>query len=106
MPNIVIHNLFSTTINAPAHLTVFDAIQQQGIDWMHACGAKGRCTTCRFEVLQGNENITVETKEELKYREEGKLLHNERLACQCKATGNITLRIPNACKMPHINYSE
>ena len=41
---------------------------------MHACGAKGRCTTCRLQVLAGQENLSPLTAAELRYRAAGRLL--------------------------------
>lgn len=76
------------------------------IDWMHACGGKGRCTTCKMEVVAGMEQLSPPTQPELKYREQGRLKENERLACQTCAIGNCRVLVPDECKMPHMNYSE
>lgn len=76
------------------------------IDWMHACGGKGRCTTCKMRVKEGMDQLSSPTLPELKYREQGRLGQNERLACQTRATGNCSIRVPDECKMPHMHYSE
>lgn len=80
-------------------------IQAQGIDWMHACGAKGRCTTCRMIVLKGSEGLGPHTAAELKYRKAGLLLENERLACQVRVSGDIVVRVPDDSKLPHLKYT-
>ncbi|WP_460503711.1 2Fe-2S iron-sulfur cluster-binding protein, partial [Hymenobacter agri] len=51
MPLLTIENLPGTPIEVPADATLLAALQAAGHDWMHACGAKGRCTTCRVQVL-------------------------------------------------------
>lgn len=80
-------------------------IQAQGVDWMHACGAKGRCTTCRMIVLKGSEKIGPHTAAELKYQKAGLLLQNERLACQALVIGDIVVRVPEDSKLPHLKYT-
>ena len=106
MPKIQITNLFNKTVFAqPADNSIFDAFQNEQVDWMHACGTKGRCTTCKFVVIDGANNISPENEVELNYRKQGKLKDNERLACQCKAVDDITIAVPEIGKMPHINYS-
>ena len=105
MPKITIANLFNKSIEALENQTIFTALQAESIDWMHACGTKGRCTTCKFVVAHGENNISPLTVFENKYLETNRLHKNERLACQSKAWGDITIVIPESGKMPHINYS-
>lgn len=86
--------------------TVLKSVQQQYIDWMHACGGKGRCTTCRFQVLAGMENLAPLNEAEQRYASRGELKPDERLGCQAVIHGDITIRVPDACQLPHITYSE
>lgn len=76
------------------------------LDWMHACGGKGRCTTCRFKIVEGADHIAPLTKAEEQYREQKLLQLNERLACQAMVFDDIIISVPADCKLPHINYSE
>jgi ferredoxin, 2Fe-2S len=76
------------------------------LDWMHACGGKGRCTTCRFKVMDGANHIAPLTAVEERYREQNLLHDNERLACQAIVLGDIVISVPNDCKLPHLQYSE
>ena len=73
---------------------------------MQACGQKGRCTTCAFEVLSGAQNLTQLTENEMRFRAAGRLPENYRLACQAKATGDVMIRVPESVKLPHIKYSD
>jgi 2Fe-2S ferredoxin len=72
---------------------------------MHACGAKGRCTTCRLQVCAGLENLSPLTAAELRYGAAGRLRADERLTCQAQLpAGNVTGRVPEATQLPHQRY--
>lgn len=79
-------------------------IHEAGIDWMHACGAKGRCTTCKMRVTAGMEHISPRSAAEIKFFAAGKLRKDERLACQCRATGDVTVEVPPETQLPHQKY--
>lgn len=71
---------------------VIEIIHENGIEWMHACGKKGRCTTCKIRILAGQENLSPETEKELLFRSQRRLLDQERLACQAQLLqGNLTI---------------
>jgi len=107
MVKIVIENLGKKELEINnSQRTVLDHLQEHYIDWMHACGAKGRCTTCKMEVVRGEGNLTKTTDAELKYRQLGQLSLKERLACQVKALGDIIIRVPEEGKLPHISYTD
>lgn len=76
------------------------------LDWMHSCGGKGRCTTCKVIVTEGMSNLSEPTPAELNYRKIGALKDNERLSCQARVRGDITVRVPDAYKLPHISYED
>ena len=106
MALLTIENLPGAALNVPADATLLAAIQAAGHDWMHACGAKGRCTTCRLLVQTGLENLSPLTAAELRYQAAGRLLPNERLACQARLpAGEATGRVPEATKLPHVHYT-
>jgi len=105
MPEITVRNLGDLRVNVPDGKTVLAALQAAGQDWMHACGAKGRCTTCRMVVLEGAENLAPDTPAELRFRNNGRLKPNERLTCQTQLTGSVTCRVPEQTKLPHLRYT-
>jgi 2Fe-2S ferredoxin len=106
MPQIVIENMNKKAVEVQdLSKTVLQHVQQHGTDWMHACGGKGRCTTCMFTIVSGAEHLEPKTQAEMKYENLGALLTNERLACQAKIKGDITIAVPEACQLPHIQYS-
>jgi 2Fe-2S ferredoxin len=106
MPTLTVQNL-PATVSVPAGSTLLAALQAAGHDWMHACGAKGRCTTCRIILVSGADALTPPTAAELRYQAAGRLQANERLTCQTRLPeGAATGRIPEATKLPHVRYQD
>ncbi|TGE21142.1 2Fe-2S iron-sulfur cluster-binding protein [Hymenobacter metallicola] len=107
MPTLTVQNLPGAVVSVPTGATLLAALQAAGHDWMHACGAKGRCTTCRLEVVEGLEHLTPPTEAELRYRAAGRLLPHERLTCQARLPeGQVLGRTPEATKLPHLRYED
>jgi ferredoxin, 2Fe-2S len=106
MPKLTVQNLAQPEVKIAPGQTLLKALQAQGHDWMHACGGKGRCTTCRIIVQQGLEHFSPLTDAEIRYRTRGRLKDNERLTCQCTLiSGDAIGKVPEQTKLPHINYS-
>jgi ferredoxin, 2Fe-2S len=107
MASILIENLDKREVEAiDLSLTVLRHLQHHQIDWMHACGGKGRCTTCKFRIVGDSGGLEPDTEAETRYRRQQSLAENERLACQAKLKGSIRIRVPDECKLPHLRYSE
>jgi 2Fe-2S ferredoxin len=108
MLKIIIQNLFHKEIFSPlGERKVIDLIHENRIDWMHACGKKGRCTTCKIIVLEGIENLSAPTDREEFFKGNGRLTDYERLSCQSKLIkGEIIIRVGEENKFPHMAYSE
>ena len=105
MPTLTVQNLPAAPVSVPAGSTLLAALQAAGHDWMHACGAKGRCTTCRLRILQGAEHLTPPTDAELRYRAMGRLPPTERLTCQTRLpTGDVLGLVPEPVQLPHVRY--
>ncbi|WP_316932669.1 2Fe-2S iron-sulfur cluster binding domain-containing protein [Anditalea andensis] len=86
---------------------VIELIHENYIDWMHACGKKGRCTSCKMIVDEGMENLSPLSAREKYYAEKGRLKPAERLTCQTiLKTGSIKIRVAEENKFSHIDYSE
>ena len=103
----MIENLFKRMFNAPDETkTLLRHLQDNGIDWMHACGGKGRCTTCKVTIKEGIEHFQPLTLAEERYFREGALVAGERLACQAKVTGDIIIVAPPEYHLPHMKYSD
>ncbi|MGI4834833.1 MAG: 2Fe-2S iron-sulfur cluster-binding protein [Janthinobacterium lividum] len=84
MPLLTIEGLDGSSLPMLPGATLLAAIQAAGHDWWHACGAKGRCTTCCLRVLAGAEALAPLTEPERRYQAAGRLRPDERLACQAR----------------------
>jgi ferredoxin, 2Fe-2S len=105
MPRIVIVNWSEKKLDVTdLSKTLLRHFHDHGLDWMHACGGKGRCTTCKARIVMGYENLEPLTPAEQKYRQLGALAENERLSCQTRLTADISLKVPEEYKLPHIRY--
>ena len=106
MPEILIKNLRNKVVQFnSSDNSILNAIHNEFIDWMHTCGGKGRCTTCKMRVTSGMKNLTDLSQAEQRFRNLGKLLKEERLACQCSLKGNIEIEVCEENKLPHMEYS-
>jgi len=108
MPRIIIQNLGNFSINSEStDRKVIELIHENGIDWMHACGKKGRCTTCKMILVENSAELSELTEREHYYRNLGRLNVNERLACQTKIlNGELVIRVAEINKFPHLQYTE
>ncbi len=106
MPQLVIENLHELSLPFDAAgQSILELAQAARLDWMHACGAKGRCTTCRVEIVDGEKHLPPDTPAEVRFRSANRLQSFERLSCQLKPVADLRVRIPDACKFPHMKYS-
>ena len=106
MPNIKIANLNSKTIHCTGKREKLLDILLRETDWMHACGAKGRCTSCKARVLEGMEHLNERTLVETQYLKLNKLRSDERLTCQAEVEGDIVIEVPKENQLPHLSYSK
>lgn len=105
MAKILIENLEKAIDVTDKTRPLLFLLQDEFIDWMHACGGKGRCTTCKAIIIEGMDNLSATTRAEDRYAEKGALRSNERLACQVRVLGDIRISVPDECKLPHLKYS-
>ena len=107
MPEIVIQNLSNKKIVfSDSNSTILKILHNAGVDWMHSCGGKGNCTSCKVQVLEGTQSLSQMTFPENDYLKMKQLGKDERLACQCKANADLVIRAPEEFKLSHIKYSE
>ena len=72
--------------------TLLDAALRSGLPIAHACGGRGKCSTCRIWVLDGLEACPARTETEAVLAGKLQLADEVRLACQLKPAGDIRLR--------------
>ncbi|HEY5210083.1 MAG TPA: adenylate/guanylate cyclase domain-containing protein [Stellaceae bacterium] len=76
----------------PVDRTVLAAVQEAGVPIASACGGNGQCSTCRVWVVSGLENCSPRSEIEAALAAKLRLPDHLRLACQTRATGDVTLR--------------
>jgi ferredoxin len=99
------------TFEVPAGKRLVLALEQDaGIDQLHACGGRARCTTCRVEFVSGEPTTsTVAERAAL----DAKKLFGVRLSCQILCDHDMTVRAisrlagsgrpdPGSTPMPYI----
>ena len=69
-------------------------IEDGGVDILHRCGGKAKCTTCRVEVLEGDAGEMQEAERNRLAMETG-LAENVRLSCQVHVQGDMHVRVLN-----------
>lgn len=106
MPKVTIKNLHSKTIHCNSKTEKLLDILLGETDWMHACGKKGRCTTCAVKVLENWESLGAYSEAENRFINLGKLPQDQRLACQVTLTADVVIETPEAGKLPHLQYSK
>lgn len=73
----------------PAGKTILSCAGEMGVEVSHVCGGDGACGTCRIEVVQGWDNLTLPTPDET-YKE---LEPPHRLSCQAKLAGDVIVKV-------------
>ncbi len=107
MPKIIIKNINNQEVDIyDTNKSVLQHFAEAYIDWMQACGGKGRCTTCKMILHEGLQNLSPPSTAEQKFQKMDRLQPGERLACQCSLQGDILISTPQKYKLPHINYSD
>ena len=76
-------------IDWPEDRTLLECSLENGIEISHVCGGDGACGTCRIEVVEGWENLSLPTPDEV-YKE---IEPPYRLSCQTKARGHVVIKI-------------
>ncbi|MFD3003596.1 adenylate/guanylate cyclase domain-containing protein [Pontibacter toksunensis] len=74
-------------VDIAADQTILEASLAAGIPHYHACGGKGRCSTCRILVHEGASHLSAYSEQEIKLRKKIPMPTNVRLACQTYVRG-------------------
>lgn len=88
MPKLTIEGVCTVDVPHGKRL-VLALMEEAGIDQLHACGGKARCTTCRVEFIEGEpDKMTVAEREVLA----AKGVSGVRLSCQILCDHDMTVR--------------
>lgn len=88
MPKLTVENVGAFEVPSGKRM-VLALEQDAGIDQLHACGGRARCTTCRVEFVEGEPDSMTEA-EKTKMAEKG--LTGVRLSCQILCDHDMTVR--------------
>jgi ferredoxin len=87
MPKLTVEG--AGTYDVPTGTRLVLAIENAGIDILHACGGNCRCTTCRVEFVSGEPDAMTQAEKE-KLAQKG--LVGVRLSCQIVCDADMTVR--------------
>ena len=74
---------------------VLDAALNNNIQIDHNCGGNCACSTCHIVIENGIETLNPMSEDEMDMLDEVETLtETSRLACQCKVTKDLIVRIP------------
>ena len=87
MPKLTVEGF--AAVDVPDGKRLVLAIEDSGVDILHACGGNARCTTCRVEFIRGEpDRMTVAEKTVL----EARGVTGVRLSCQIVCDHDMTVR--------------
>ncbi|MDK4720979.1 MULTISPECIES: adenylate/guanylate cyclase domain-containing protein [unclassified Rhizobium] len=78
-------------VHAPRGFSVLEASRLGGIPHYSVCGGKGQCSTCRVQIIEGQENLPPPEPLEQKTLNRIGATPDVRLACQLRPTGNVSV---------------
>ena len=82
-------------VEVPDGTIILDAALDNNIKIDHNCGGNCACSTCHIIVEQGIESLNEMSEDEEDMLDEAEnLTDTSRLACQCKITKNMIIKIP------------
>jgi ferredoxin len=87
MPKLTVEGF--GTFDVPAGKRLVRALEENGVDVLHACGGNARCTTCRVEVIAGRPAKQTRAERD---RLAAKGLTGVRLSCQITCDQDMTVR--------------
>ena len=71
---------------------ILPAALRAGISFTHACGGRGKCSTCRIVVVEGRRPVPIEPRGSRRSPTNSASAPKFRLACQTVVNGDVTIR--------------
>ena len=84
----------SAPIEVKGGTTVLAGAVLNGIDISHYCGGMASCGTCKVSVVTGAENLLPADGREQMVLGSQSTASGDRLACQARVVGPVTVKIP------------
>src|SRR3984893_15275959 len=81
-----------TIEDVPDGQTLLDASIRNRLPHLHQCGGRGRCTTCRVQILDGISHVSPRNPLEEEVASQRGWDEFTRLACQTRVHGDMVVR--------------
>ena len=95
MPRITFVHSEGKSGEVPEDVSVLEAAELLGFPLEHDCGGNASCSTCRVEVMVGDENLSEMDFEEQDLLDREALTEPyHRLSCQAKIFGDVMVQVP------------
>ena len=76
-------------------LSLLEVAEQLGFPLNHDCGGNASCTTCRVDVIAGEENLSdIDFDEQDLLDREAMTEPYHRLGCQARVFGDVIVQVP------------
>ena len=92
MPSIKVEGF--ATFEAESGTRLVLAVEDAGIDILHRCGGKARCTTCRVEIVEGDAGPRT-NREQRRLTRMTDATPNTRLACHVLLEDDLHVDVMN-----------
>lgn len=76
----------------PDEMTLLEATRAVGLPIASACGENGACARCGLLILEGGENLEIETERETRIKLRNRIDPKQRLACRVRPQGSLSVR--------------
>ncbi len=91
MPKVTI-TTDNKTIDVPDNYALIDMCEDHDTSILFGC-RDGACGACMVKIIAGSEHISPMEDNERDFLETMAAQPNERLACQCRIHGDVTLEV-------------
>jgi ferredoxin len=82
----------NVSLDVPENYALIDMCEDHDTSILFGC-RDGACGACMVRVIEGAENLTAMKDDERDFLETMAAEENERLACQCRVLGDVTLEV-------------
>lgn len=91
MPKLIVEGVGEFEVSENKRL-VLALREEAGVQQLHSCGGKAKCTACQVEFVAGEPKAMTEAEAKIL---EAKNVQNARLSCQILCSSDMTVRAKN-----------
>lgn len=95
MPRVTFVHPEGKSGEVPAELSLLEAAERLEFPLNHDCGGNASCTTCRVDVIIGEDNLSeIDFDEQDLLDREALTESYHRLGCQARILGDVIVQVP------------